>query len=651
MMKKPLAISFLIGTLILSLTIGFMGNLVYYTGFAILTVTILLLIATRVLARYINQIPFVSILIGVSVGLVLMVLAQVLVLSFMPNTVYHDPYRVLSQADQMAANHMTWDITYFWRYSNNVPLAYLMSLWLRATQFFSLSTNISIHFLSVIVLDTFIVLVLYTAYQLNRRNSTVVGLFSFFALTPFAYTYYLQVFYSDLPSMLILVIVLRIIWRWSKKSAIQKSISGSGLVISILVGALIKPNIIVIIPAILVVALILFVKKSLKKNQIIIPILLIIFGFSLSIPTTRGIYLVSNYTPKTEFELPATHWMMMAFNEKHNGTYSGSDVIKDNSQPNKSARQAYDLKQIVIRIKKMGMFGLIKLWVVKTGILLNVNSVQDWYNGGFRSAPTWYLKNAQLIKVLTTVSYTSATLCIWLTLITRLLRWRINLDDVDQLMALLAIVIALGYLSFHTLLWEVEPRYGQAILPLIILTMAAVPNQAINSRKHLSTQQKTLIGTLSLTSALIVALTFSKLLGFIKPQNLVVAAQRSQLSLQYGAKPEMIVPNGMVTEKVDINAAANYFSVQVHSYSKVKVFLKNIKTKKYLKFYDAASSYHLRHGIRPGRYQIIIYNNTKKKQAIDIVRTYNYQLNKYPLTINGRSNNTASLVFKTLMMY
>ncbi len=112
------------------------------------------------------------------------------------------------------------------------------------------------------MLDTFIVLVLYTAYQLTRRNSTVVGLFSFFALTPFAYTYYLQVFYSDLPSMLILVIVLRIIWRWSTKSTMQKFISGSGLVISILVGALIKPNIVVIIPAITVVALILFVKKA-----------------------------------------------------------------------------------------------------------------------------------------------------------------------------------------------------------------------------------------------------------------------------------------------------------------------------------------------------------------------------------------------------
>ncbi len=651
MMKKPLAISFLIGTLILSLTIGFMGNLVYYTGFAILTVTILLLIATRVLARYINQIPFVSILIGVSVGLVLMVLAQVLVLSFMPNTVYHDPYRVLSQADQMAANHMTWDITYFWRYSNNVPLAYLMSLWLRATQFFSLSTNISIHFLSVIVLDTFIVLVLYTAYQLNRRNSTVVGLFSFFALTPFAYTYYLQVFYSDLPSMLILVIVLRIIWRWSKKSAIQKSISGSGLVISILVGALIKPNIIVIIPAILVVALILFVKKSLKKNQIIIPILLIIFGFSLSIPTTRGIYLVSNYTPKTEFELPATHWMMMAFNEKHNGTYSGSDVIKDNSQPNKSARQDYDLKQIVIRIKKMGMFGLIKLWVVKMGILLNVNSVQDWYNGGFRSAPTWYLKNAQLIKVLTTVSYASATLCIWLTFTIELFRWRINLNNVEQITALIAIVTVLGYLSFHTLLWEVEPRYGQAILPLIMFAMAAIPNQSENSRHGLNFRRNGLFGTLTLTGALVVGLIFSKSLGDSQPQNLVVAAQRSQLSLQYGAKPEMLDPNSIVTENVDIKTTANYFSVQVHDYSNVKVFLKNLKTKKDLEFYDAGSSFHLWHKINPGHYQIIIYNSTNTQQAIDIVRTYKYQLNQYPLIMNGQPNKTASLVFKSLVFY
>ncbi|MDI6651104.1 hypothetical protein [Leuconostoc suionicum] len=651
MMKNPLVISFLIGTLILGLTIGFMGNLIYYTGFAILAVTILLFIVTRLLARYINQIPFIRILIGVSVGLVLMVLVQVLVLSFMPNTVYHDPYRVLSQADQMAANHMTWDITYFWRYSNNVPLAYLMSLWLRVTQFFSLSTNISIHLLSVIVLDTFIVLVLYTAYQLNRRNSTVVGLFSFFALTPFAYTYYLQVFYSDLPSMLILVIVLRIIWSWSTKSVGQKIISGSGLVISVLVGALIKPNIIVIIPALAVVALILFVKKRLNKSQIIIPILLIIFGFGLSIPTTRGIYFISNYTPKTEFELPTTHWMMVAFNSKNNGMYSGSDVIKDNNQPNKSARQVYDLKQIVTRIKKMGMFGLIKLWVVKMGILLNVNTIQDWYNGGFRSAPTWYFKNAQLIRVLTKVSYTSATLCIWLTFIIKLFRWRVNLDDVNQLAALLAIVIVLGYLSFHTLLWEVEPRYGQVILPLIMFTISAIPNQLVNNRKEVRTQKNTLFGVILLISTIASGLIFSKTVGETKSQNLVVSAQRSQLSSQYGAKPEMLVPNTMVTEDVDINTIANYFSVQIHNHSNVNVFLRNIKTKEDLRFHVAGTSYRLWHLIKPGHYQIVVFNNTPKSQPIDIVRTYHYRLNNYSLIINGKSNPTASLVFKTLVLY
>ncbi|KIO93466.1 hypothetical protein N624_2836 [Levilactobacillus brevis] len=49
---------------------------------------------------------------GIGLGLLAMLIAQVVVLHVMPNTVYHDPYRVLSQADQLAAGHMTWDITY-----------------------------------------------------------------------------------------------------------------------------------------------------------------------------------------------------------------------------------------------------------------------------------------------------------------------------------------------------------------------------------------------------------------------------------------------------------------------------------------------------------------------------------------------------------
>ncbi|WP_242943214.1 hypothetical protein [Leuconostoc garlicum] len=55
--------------------------------------------------------------------------------------------------------------------------------------------------------------------------------------------------------------------------------------------------------------------------------------------------------------------------------------------PIQKKRQAYDLQQISKRVKKLGVFGVIKLWLTKVGILLSVSDIQDWYNGGFRAAP------------------------------------------------------------------------------------------------------------------------------------------------------------------------------------------------------------------------------------------------------------------------
>ncbi|MBM6453070.1 hypothetical protein JM953_16035, partial [Lacticaseibacillus paracasei] len=120
-----------------------------------------------------------------------------------------------------------WDITYFWRYANNVPLAYLLSLWLRLTQLVGLSTNLSVHLLSILVLDSFIALALHTIWQFSQRASLLVVAFGFFALSPFAYTYYLQVFYSDLPTMLVLLIIIRSLLNWSQKTSRQRRFAGS----------------------------------------------------------------------------------------------------------------------------------------------------------------------------------------------------------------------------------------------------------------------------------------------------------------------------------------------------------------------------------------------------------------------------------------
>lgn len=64
-----------------------------------------------------------KIMLGLMFGV--MIIVQLLVLKFLPVTVYHDPFRVLAQAAQMAAGNYDWNITYFWRYAQNVPIAWL----------------------------------------------------------------------------------------------------------------------------------------------------------------------------------------------------------------------------------------------------------------------------------------------------------------------------------------------------------------------------------------------------------------------------------------------------------------------------------------------------------------------------------------------
>lgn len=638
---KKIKPAFLPAILILCLLIGSIGNLTSVLGVPALLVVVLLGAGLYFGAPRLDHLSTRQLRWGIGLGLLAMLVAQVVVLHVMPNTVYHDPYRVLSQADQLAAGHMTWDITYFWRYANNVPLAYLLSLWLRLTQLVGLSTNLSVHLLSILVLDSFIALALHTIWQLSQRASLLVVAFGFFALSPFAYTYYLQVFYSDLPTMLVLLIIIRSLLNWSQKTSRQRWSAGSGLVVAVMLGAMLKPNLVVLLPALLIVGLILARQHLWRQAKLTLPILLIVLGFGLSLPATKVIDVAANYQPRTAFSFPATNWILMGYNQHSNGGYSGKDVGRAIKQPSQAARQRYNLKTIPKRIKTLGVVGVIRLWVVKLGIVLNVQGIQRWYNGGFRAAPSWYSNHAGFYQGLTVIGYVAATLLMWGALMLKLLRWRPDLTDPHQILALLAVTTALGYLAFHTLLWEVEPRYGQAILPLLWVALAAIPRQASQSRPRWANQASLLNGA----TALLVAFGAAGVLGAQLPQKQVIAAQRSQLSVQYHAKPKTMTPGTVLAEVVDVNAPANYFSVQIHAGSQVQVTLTNLATGQHYRLTMAGRVARLHHQLAAGQYRITVQNLTTRGQQVDVTHTYHYQFAAHPLTVNGQSQPTASLIY------
>jgi len=645
--QKKLVFSFFSIILIICLIAGLQNNLGHHLGVLVGLLAAAILGSLLVLRGPINRLSKQQLKWLLGVGLVVMFLGQLFVLTTLPMTVFHDPYRVLAQADQMAHGDVSWNITYFWRYSNNVAIAYILSIWLNLTSLFHLTTNTALSILSLAVLDGFIIYTLHVVNQHAKDNLTSVGVLGFFALTPFAYTYYAQVIYSDLPSMFVLLVVLQIFWRWSDLSRRQRQVAGVVLTLAMLIGFLLKPNIIVVVPALLIIAAIMGSKHVFKASHWLVPMLLVVLGIGLSVPVSRGIQSVSHYTPRTGFAFPATHWTVMGLNRGTDGMYSAKDVTAAVELPNAGIRTQQDLKLIGQRVSHLGPVGLVQLWWKKLGVFLDVHDILYWYNGGYRAAPAWYQTRTQTFARLSMLAYTAATLVLWVMVAIRLLFWRPDWRSPRDATVMLAVVVSLGYLAFHTLLWEVESRYGQIIVPMLIFIAASIPRPEL-------TQPVKIPRWLSVTvPVLTVVLAFggSWLLGRQYPLSTVVAAQRSQLSVQYHAAPTTIGPGTVITEDIDVNAPANYVSVQIHDQSRVNVTLMHTQTKQEFKLRQTGDVYWRDAPLAPGRYRIHIQNQSAHNQAVDIVRTHNYRLANHPLILNGHKNPNASLVYTVLNRY
>lgn len=622
------------------LLIGMAGNLTGRLGGGIFIVTLLCALNVRLIGPRLARITDSQLKIILISGMALMMIVQIMIVHFMPVTVYHDPYRVLAQADQMASGRSVWNITYFWRYVNNVPLAYLLSLWLRLMNGLGASSNLAIHLLSLLTLDTDIALTLITVRQLSHKNELILGAFAFFALTPFAYTYYLQVFYSDLPLQLFMLIILRIVRRWSTLTRRQRLISGCGLVLTSLLAMLIKANVIVILPAMLIVVWVSRHGAMGHKLMGLVPVVLITLGFTLSVPATAVIKQAAHYTPQTSYEFPTSSWILMGLNVKSNGMYSGKDTGRQVRMPSKQARQRYNGGAIQQRMQQLGFTGLLHLWLVKIGVLLNVHGIQDWYNGGFSAAPAWYQQHEQGLRLTTTISYTVAVLTLWATICWRILAWRPDWHQPQDVAVLLAIMTALGFLAFHALLWEAEARYGQVLIPLSWFILAGIP---VRVRQPVTKRQWVM--PLSVIATLASLLTVATVIGDKNPVTTVAAAQRSQLSTQYHAKPLTIRPGTVMTQEVPVHGAANYFSVQVYRGSKVHATLQNITSGRRYVLHATASVYNTHARLTAGNYRISICNLTTSNQRVAVVHTANYRLAPEPLVQNNMVRRTSSFIY------
>ncbi|MDN2452971.1 hypothetical protein [Lactobacillus sp. UCMA15818] len=590
----------------------------------------------------------VSKIIYLIMGLILVV--QLLILIFFPATVYHDPFRVLHEAELLSRNHPDWDnSTYFWRYSNNVPLAYFLSLWLRLTNVFQISTNAALHILSLLFLDGFIISSLKTCLNFVKSHTQVLALALFFLLGPFAYTYYLQVFYSDLPILLILLLTFNLLVRWPKSKKTQ-FISAIFLFLIIVCGQLIKANLIILSIAILILIIDLFMYKKQLLRKMIVPLAVILFAFAATFPASQAVSAAAGFKSNNRYQFPVAHWIWMSYNPASHGTYNGSDVGKMISLPSKSSRQTYIAKALPERLSRLGINGILRQWVAKVGILLSVNDIQSAYTGGFIQVPRVYVNWQSKVHVLSQTIMRSGFIWIYLIALSKcleLLKRQTELDSIREL----AIILASGYIFFHMLLWESESRYGQVLLPLLLIINTLPIREA--KVQEIQKMQVRLFSSLHTKLApLIVCLIviLSNLINWHEPAGQIIAAQRSQLSLQYHTKETWVAPGKFVAQQMVIKHEVTLFSVAVPQDSKLSGELINYRTKRHyllkhgLKAGSSSLSYHGK--ITAGSYQIFLINKNSQVQPIEIVQTVNYQLAPYPVKMNARTIRFASLVYK-----
>ncbi len=638
----------LIVLLSIALLIGIICNLFYpfenYSSLIILPIVFVGPLLVFFLYRYLKKLPRFLLKRIILIVFLIMLVVQIYIFSAMPATIYHDPFRVIQEAEQVSTGDIHWSSDYFWRYPNNVPLTALVGFWFKLTNLLGLNPNLSIHILSLLFLDSMIIILLMTAKKITGNLAFPVIGQLFFLFSPYAYTYNLQVFYSDLPIYFTISALLFIVLKWQKSDFKSKKWRFSSLIALFFVclfAQIIKPNFLIVAIAAFLTLLISWIVNRKIVGAVAIPMATIILAILIAFPATKILDNSINFKNNEQYELPITHWIYMGLNLKRDGSYSGRDTKSAVKQANIKAREKADIKGISRRLKKAGIFNLIKLWTSKVAILLNVSKYNHAYTGGYVSAPAWFQKGQAWWSSIASLVLRLAFVTIYSLALISLYRL-FKVKEVDPL-SLFSLLIAVGYITFHTFLWEVEGRYGQAITPILFLLIAnSFPEIKIIKKKS---RRDWKIPVFILTVISLGGIYLKMNARLINSRGIATIAQRSQLSNQYDPQVTWLAAHSSVTQNVSIAATNDYFSILKVKGSKAVATLTNRTTKQTFNINSGHTKYSILNQLKPGEYQIKVTNPTDDQQAIWLVDTHNYQLGQESASMPDPTSGNRSFVY------
>ncbi|QBO35478.1 hypothetical protein EQG49_02915 [Periweissella cryptocerci] len=552
---------------------------------------------------------------------VIMLGAQIFSLKNFEISLVRDPFRTTVTGIQLAQHNLPQWPVYFDRATNNVPITVILSWLLKITSWTGLGELTLVKGFAFLMANGIAIVTLLAGYVTTKKVSTLVAIQTWLTFTPFLYTYNLHIFYSDSFSILgfglVLLALLTIQHKNCNKRAYQISVITVGA-LAAFITELIKPNFIVVVPALLLWVLILWLRKTAISKRTWAAVITIILATVIAIPATTALKNAANFKVDTTYEFPMQHWIMMGVNPASFGAYSQTDVDLTAGQPTLAARKANDTAIIKTRLADMKPLGYLSLVVTKLGNLQNQGALNKSYTDGFWDAPHFYFAQPRRISELISIWMRVGMMVVLIFALIGL--WRqFKKPTADGLLA--ALLIA-GLLVFHALMWESNNRYGEAvIIPTFYLAIKGWHSTRLNSGSFKPRLRQGLaLGIIAIVSFTIAAFTAGPVM---KQTEATVPfrsyGQMSNWGTNFGYPNTMIPAHTTVSQVIDVPVAQQYLTIRrkanqlgtltISYHDKVIYQNSNMTTDSMLAPNgDGATS--LDYHFKPGKYTLSLTNNT-----------------------------------------
>ncbi|WP_096816920.1 hypothetical protein [Lactococcus fujiensis] len=596
---------------------------------SVVLLAILLFVLLRKLFNKLKKLSEKTLKIIIASAFIVFVGFQVISVSQAQIQIFGDPWHTLNQALRLSKGIDVWD-PWVQYYPNLLPFMGLQFLFIKLSSFLNVSYYV-VFYAFTILINTSIWAVL---VGLIWHKKAYLGAFLSIVmlLIPMNYDFILRIGYTDGIAILMLslfAIVLNLTLK-DKRFPMKRFI---GLTIIFLLAYLARPNVIVVVVALLIFSLVAYFNQE-KYDEIwksfLKMFLACLIGIVLAMGVSRGLASAMNYDLNDPKVFPTVNWFYESLNFESMGEWTATDRNYTLLHPGYATAKEADLSGIKSRLTD-----LVKApW--KIPVLYTVKFASLWSCGTFATgtdyqlfsqmyhwshAPSFLVENIGAINIFFE-TYAKALMGLFLLAIVLEIKKR---REISASLFGFSILIIIGVSLFHTFLWEVKPRYQYMTIGLIMVAGSLSFKNFFEQTPHLVKQKfknkKNIWYGLIALSLLSIGL-MSTVMRLQTEQMIVVNSQFQPLdNYTPGSAKFNLAAHEQLIQKVHLANNADEFVLQSQSSDPFQLIIERQEKETWKKVYSQnvpalQMETQIKHHFMKGNYRILIKNPTADKITI-----------------------------------